>query len=87
VVLYEKSTTDHILRTRKVHGAVAPRLTFEAGMRDATYQALVILHHEEDDAMEHSRYCHFLSRAYDGTDTVVLPVGTSNPVASLQDHV
>jgi hypothetical protein len=72
VVLYEKATTGLIYCTRQVHGAADPRKTFEAGMRDATHQALVVLCHEEDVPMEHTKYRHFLSRPYEGTDTVVL---------------
>jgi hypothetical protein len=41
----------------------ALRWTFEGGIRDAAHQALAVLHHEEDDQMEHSQYRHFLSRA------------------------
>jgi hypothetical protein len=30
------------------------RWTFEGGIRDAALEALAILHHEEDDQIEHS---------------------------------
>jgi hypothetical protein len=32
-----------------------------------------MLRHEEDDQMELSQYQHFLSRAYEGADVVVMP--------------
>jgi hypothetical protein len=56
VVLYERSTTDRVRRIRQVIEAAAPRWTFEGGIRDAAHQALVVLHHEEDDQMDHSQY-------------------------------
>jgi hypothetical protein len=33
--MYEKSTTNHICRTQQVIDAAAPRMSFEAGIRDA----------------------------------------------------
>jgi hypothetical protein len=59
VVIYERSTTDHIRHIRQVVEAPAPRWTFEAGMREATREALVILRHEADEQMAHSQYRHF----------------------------
>jgi hypothetical protein len=44
--MYERSSTDHIYQ---VIEAVAPRWTFEGGIRDAARQALVMLCHEEVD--------------------------------------
>jgi hypothetical protein len=35
MVMYEKSTTNHICRTQQVIDAAAPRMSFEAGIRDA----------------------------------------------------
>jgi hypothetical protein len=46
VVIYERPTTDHIHRIRQVVEAPTPRWTFEAGMREAAREALVILRHE-----------------------------------------
>jgi hypothetical protein len=43
VVIYERPTTDRIHRIRQVVEAPAPRWTFEAGMREAVYEALAIL--------------------------------------------
>jgi hypothetical protein len=54
VIIYERSTTDHIHRIHQLVEASTSRWTFEGGMRDAAREALVILRHEEDDQMEHS---------------------------------
>jgi hypothetical protein len=48
-------------RIRQVAEAPTPRWTFEAGMREATREALAILRHEADERMAHSQYRHFLS--------------------------
>jgi hypothetical protein len=53
VVIYERPMTDHIRRIRQVVKAPAPRWTFEAGMREASREALVVLHHEADEQMAH----------------------------------
>jgi hypothetical protein len=46
-----------------------------------------MLCHEEDDQMEHSQYRHFLSRALEGVDGVVLPTGGHDHVGYLLDQV
>jgi hypothetical protein len=61
VVIYERPTTDHIHRIRQVVKAPAPRWTFEAGMREAAHEALVVLRHEVGERMAHSQYHHFPS--------------------------
>jgi hypothetical protein len=61
VVIYERPTTDRIRRIHQVVEALAPRWTFEAGMREATREALVVLRHEAGERMAHSQYCHFPS--------------------------
>jgi hypothetical protein len=43
VVIYERPMTDHIHRIRQVVEAPTPRWTFEAGMREAAREALVVL--------------------------------------------
>jgi 5-methylcytosine-specific restriction endonuclease McrA len=43
VVIYERPTTDHIHRIHQVVEAPAPRWMFEAGMREAAHEALVVL--------------------------------------------
>jgi hypothetical protein len=45
VVIYERPTTDHIHRIRRVVEASAPRWAFEAGMREAARDALAVLRH------------------------------------------
>jgi hypothetical protein len=54
VVIYERSTTDGIWRIHQVVEAPASRWTFEAGMREATREALAVLRHEADEQMAHS---------------------------------
>jgi hypothetical protein len=49
VVIYERPTTDHIRRIRRVVEASTPRWTFEAGMREVARVALVVLQHEADE--------------------------------------
>jgi hypothetical protein len=61
VVIYERSMTDRIRRIRQVVEAPAPRWTFEAGMREAAREALVVLRHEVDEQMTHLQYRHFPS--------------------------
>jgi hypothetical protein len=61
VVIYERPMTDRIHRIRQVLEAPAPRWTFEAGMREATREALVVLRHEADERMEYLQYRHFPS--------------------------
>jgi hypothetical protein len=46
VVIYERPTTYRIRCIRQVVEAPTPRWTFEAGMREAAREALVILRHE-----------------------------------------
>jgi hypothetical protein len=46
-----------------------------------------MLLHEEDDQMEHSQYRHFSSRAHEGVDVVVGPVGDRDHVGCLSDQV
>jgi hypothetical protein len=60
VIMYERSTTNHVHHICQVIEPAAPRWTFERGIWDAAQEALVMLHHEEDDQMEHSQYRHFL---------------------------
>jgi hypothetical protein len=54
--------TDCIRRIRQVVEALAPRWTFEAGMREAAQEDLVVLRHEVDERMAHSQYHHFSSK-------------------------
>jgi hypothetical protein len=87
VVIYERSTTDRIRCIRQVVEAPAPRWTFEAGMREAAREALAILHHEADEQMAHSQYCHFLSRAEEGAGAVILPAGGHDHMGCFTNQV
>jgi hypothetical protein len=49
VVIYERPTTDRIYRICQVVKAPAPRWTFEACMREAAREALVVQRHETDE--------------------------------------
>jgi hypothetical protein len=46
VVTYERPTTDHICGICQVVETSTPRCMFEAGMREATQEALAVLRHE-----------------------------------------
>jgi hypothetical protein len=87
VVIYVRSTTDHIRRILQVVEAPAPRWTFEAGMREAAHEALAILRHEADEQMAHSQYRHFLSRAEEGAGAVILLAGGHDHMGCFIDQV
>jgi hypothetical protein len=86
VVIYERPTADHICLIRQVIEALAPRWTFEAGMREAAHQALVVLRHEADERMAQLQYRHFLSRA-EGVKVVILPAGGHDHMGCFTDQV
>jgi hypothetical protein len=67
VVIYERPMTNRI---HQVVEAPAPRWTFDAGMREAAREALVILRHEADEQMAHSQYRHFPSRDEEGAEVM-----------------
>jgi DNA repair exonuclease SbcCD ATPase subunit len=79
--------TDRICHIRQVVEAPAPRWTFEAGMREAAREALVILHHEVGEKMAHSQYRHFPSQAEEGADAVILPAGGHDYMGCFADQV
>jgi DNA repair ATPase RecN len=79
--------TNRIRRIYQVIEVAALRWTFEVRILDAARQALVALHHEEDDQMENSQYRHFISQAYEEVDVVVLPAGGHDHVGCLSDQV
>jgi hypothetical protein len=87
VVIYERPTTDRICRIHQVIEAPAPRWTFQAGMREAAHEALVVLRHEADERMAHSQYQHFLSRAEEGAEAVILPAGGHDHMGCFTDQV
>jgi hypothetical protein len=87
VVIYERPMTDRIYRIRQVVEAPAPRWTFKTGMREAAREPLAFLRHEADKEMEHSQYCHFLSRAEEGAKAVILPAGGHDRMGCFTDQV
>jgi hypothetical protein len=87
VVIYERPMTDRIRHIRQVVEAPAPRWTFEVGMREAAHEALAILHHEAGERMAHSQYCHFLSRAEEGAEAIILPAGGHDHMGFFTDQV
>jgi hypothetical protein len=87
VVIYERPTTNHICCIRQLVEALAPRWMFEAGMREAAHEALAILHHEVDERMTHSQYCHFSSRAEEGAEAMILPARGHDHMGCFTDQV
>jgi hypothetical protein len=49
VIIYERTTTNHIRRIRHMVEATMPRWTFEGGMREAAQEALALLRHEAEE--------------------------------------
>jgi hypothetical protein len=87
VVIYERPMTDRIYRIRQVVEAPTPRWTFKACIREAAREALVILCHEADEQLAHSQYRHFLSRAEEGAEAVILPAGGHDHMRCFTDQV
>jgi hypothetical protein len=87
VVIYERPTIDRILHIRHVVEAPTPRWTFEPGMREVAQEALAFLWHEANEKMMHSWYCHFLSRAEEGTKAMLLPAGGHDRMGCFTDQV
>jgi hypothetical protein len=56
-------------------------------MRDATQEDLAILRYEEEDQMDHSQCHHFPSRAQEGAEVVVMPVGDRDCIGCFTDQV
>jgi hypothetical protein len=87
VVIYERPVSDRTHRIHQVVEAPAPRWTFEAGMREADHEALVVLRHEANEQMAHSQYCHFPSRAEEGAEDVILPARGHDHMGCFTDQV
>jgi hypothetical protein len=87
VVIYMRPTTDRICRIRQVVEAPAPRWTFEAGMREAAREALAVLRHEAGERMAHLQYRHFLSRAEEGAEAIILLAGGHDHMGCFTDQV
>jgi hypothetical protein len=79
--------TDRICCIRQVVEAPAPRWTFEAGKRETAREALIVLRHEAGERMAHSQYRHFLSRAEEGVEAVILPAGGHDHMGCFTDQV
>jgi hypothetical protein len=86
-VIYERPTTDCIRRIHQVVEAPTLRWTFEGGKREATREALAIMQHEADEQMVHSQYRHFLNRAEEGAEAVVLPTGDHDHMGFFTNQV
>jgi hypothetical protein len=71
VVLYEKPKGTGEPCVCRVHHASSPRATFMAGIRDATRQALMVLHHQYSTVLHHTKYHHFLLKETNGSDAHV----------------
>jgi phage gp45-like len=56
-------------------------------MREAAREALAVLRHEADEQMAHSQYRHFLSRAKEGAEAMILPAGGHNHMGCFTDQV
>jgi hypothetical protein len=87
VIIYERPRTDHIRRICHVVEATTPRWTFKGGMRETAREALALLRHEAEEQMEQSQYRHFLSRAREGAEVVVIPVGDHDHIGCFTDQV
>jgi hypothetical protein len=60
---------------------------FEAGMREATHEALAILRHDADERMAHSQYRLFPSRAEEGVEAMILPARGHDCMGCFTDQV
>jgi hypothetical protein len=87
VVIYERTTIDHIHYIHQVVETPAPRWTFEASMREAAREALIVLRHEVDEQMAHPQYRHFPSRAGEGVEAVILQAGGHDHMGCFTDQV
>jgi hypothetical protein len=67
--------------------ALAPRWTFNVGMREAAHEALAVLRHQADEHLAHSQYHHFPSRAEEGAEAVKLPAGGHDRMGRFTDQV
>jgi hypothetical protein len=56
-------------------------------MREAAREVLALLRHEVEEQMEQLQYCHFPSRAQEGAEAVVMPVGDRDHIRCFADQV
>jgi hypothetical protein len=87
MVIYERPMTDCIHRIHQVVEAPAPRWTFEADMREAAREALVVLHLEAGERMAHSQYRQFLSQVEEGAEAIILPARGHDHLGCFTDQV
>jgi hypothetical protein len=87
VIIYERTTIDHIHRIRCVVEATTPRWTFEGGMREAGQEALALLQHEAEEQMDQLQYHHFPSHTEEGAEAVVMPAGDRDHIGCFTDQV
>jgi hypothetical protein len=67
--------------------ATTPTWTFKGVMREAAREALALLRHEAEEQMEQLQYCHFLNRAQEIAEAVVMPVGDRDHIGCFTDQV
>jgi hypothetical protein len=79
--------TDCIHRIHQVVEALAPRWTFEADMREAAREPLVVLHLEAGERMAHSQYRQFLSQVEEGAEAIILPARGHDHLGCFTDQV
>jgi phage gp45-like len=72
---------------RPIISTASVKWTFKTGMREAGREALTILRHEANEEMAHSQYRHFLSRAEEGAEAVILPAGGHDHMGCFTDQV
>jgi hypothetical protein len=87
VIIHERPTTDRIRRIRHVFEATTLRWTFEGGMREVAREALALLRQEAEEQMEQSQYHHFPSRAREGAQAVMMPIGDRDHIKCFADKV
>jgi hypothetical protein len=80
--IYERPTTDRIRRIYQVVEASSPRWTFEACMREAAQEALVVPRYEADERMAHLQYCYFSSRAEEGEEAICYLLEIMTPMGA-----
>jgi hypothetical protein len=56
-------------------------------MREAAQEALALLQYEAEEQMEQSQYRHFPSRAWEGAEAIVMPVGDCDQIGCFTNQV
>jgi hypothetical protein len=55
-------------------------------MREAAREALALLRHEAEEQIEQLQYRHFPSRARDGAEAAMMPVGDHDHIGCFTDQ-